>query len=640
MATPCDGGLAAAAGPVQTPAMNATWLSLQEATAGRFAIERELGRGGMGIVYLARELQLDRLVAIKLLPPAHAAVPARRARFLREARLAAGLSHPGIIPIHAVEERGDCVFFVMAFIDGVTLTQRVRTRGPLAGAEGIRLLRDVAFALAYAHQRGVVHRDVKPDNILIEAGTGRVFVADFGIAGVGTDDVNDGVAGTPEFASPEQALGAAVGPPSDVYSLGATAFFALSGHCPFEGGTATEILARHVTEAPPRLATMGTSAPRAVAALVDRCLVKDPAGRPQTAQEIAEAMGTAIEQRREVPVVLRAFVRRHGRLDGPGTISGVAIGAAAATMVGAFAGVGAALATLTVAVTAVPFTYLADQARRLARRGFAHSDLALAFADQLDAAREELAVQGVRPPGLGDRILGPLTRWSAVAATAAVATMFAVPDAVAALAPAAVVAYSAAILGGIAALSRAQQRRDLDTEFWRDVWNGPIGRAAFAVGRRLVRGAVPAAAMTHRATELSLGLAAEGLFQQLPPAVRASIGDVPGVVARLQRDAQRLRERLDDLQGVVATAGAEAGVPEALAARDATRDQLAEAIAALEGIRLNLLRLHAGTATPAHLSTHLGDAREVADAVERLLAGRDEVDALLRFPREATPTPA
>src|SRR6476469_7623240 len=186
------------------------FLSFQLALAGRYSIDREIGRGGMGVVYLAREVHLDRPVAIKLLPPDRAVDPDLRERFLREARLAAKLSHPNIIPIHAVDETGDFVYFVMAYVDGETLAHRVRTRGPLPSSEGSRVLREVAWALAYAHSLGVVHRDVKPDNILLESSTGRVLVADFGIAAAAGDAAADGIAGTPEFMSPEQALGGAI----------------------------------------------------------------------------------------------------------------------------------------------------------------------------------------------------------------------------------------------------------------------------------------------------------------------------------------------------------------------------------------------------------------------------------------------
>src|SRR5438270_458375 len=143
-------------------------VALQEACSGRFAIERELGRGGMGVVVLARDLLLGRPVAIKVLPLALARQAPLRDRFLREARTAAGLSHPNIVPIHSVEEHDDVVFFVMGFVEGETLAQRVARQGPLGPVDATRLVQEVAWALAYAHGRGIVHRDIKPDNILIE----------------------------------------------------------------------------------------------------------------------------------------------------------------------------------------------------------------------------------------------------------------------------------------------------------------------------------------------------------------------------------------------------------------------------------------------------------------------------------------
>src|SRR3954470_16951945 len=156
------------------------FLSLQEALAGHYALERELGRGGMGVVYLARDVRLDRPVAIKLLPPSLAARPELRDRFLREARTAARLSHPYIVPIHSVDEAGDFVFYVMAYVDGETLAQRIGGRGRVTPADVTRILREVAWALAYAHAQGVIHRDVKPGNILLERGTERALVTDFG----------------------------------------------------------------------------------------------------------------------------------------------------------------------------------------------------------------------------------------------------------------------------------------------------------------------------------------------------------------------------------------------------------------------------------------------------------------------------
>lgn len=140
------------------------FLSLQRAVMGRYSLDRELGRGGMGVVFLARDVALDRLVAVKLLPAETAVDPDVRGRFVGEARTAAALSHPHIVPIHAVEETDAAVFFVMSYVDGETLGARVRRTGPLSAAETMRIVQEVAWALAHAHARGVVHRDVKPDN--------------------------------------------------------------------------------------------------------------------------------------------------------------------------------------------------------------------------------------------------------------------------------------------------------------------------------------------------------------------------------------------------------------------------------------------------------------------------------------------
>src|SRR6266480_6310062 len=269
------------------------FLDFQAVVVGRYSLERELGRGGMGVVYLAREVRLDRLVAIKLLPPARASDAKLRERFLREARTAAKLSHPHIIPIFTVDEVGAFVFFAMAYVAGETLTERVVRRGPLAPSEAARVLREIAWALAYAHSQGLVHRDVKPDNIMLEETSGRALVADFGIAGLvrGAAGLDGGeVIGTPEFMSPEQALGEHVDARSDLYALGVVGFFALSGKLPFEGGKAAEVLAKQITEPAPKLASVA-GVPRRLAVAIDRCLAKDPAERPQTGEALAEHLG-------------------------------------------------------------------------------------------------------------------------------------------------------------------------------------------------------------------------------------------------------------------------------------------------------------------------------------------------------------
>src|SRR5690349_13041521 len=205
----------------------------------------------MGVVYLARDVQLDRDVAIKVLPTHLARDPEARDRFVREARMAAGLSHPHIVPIHRVSESGGFVFFVMSYVEGETLGERIRVRGPLPPAEATRVMREVAWALAYAHGRGIIHRDVKPDNILLEAGTGRALVTDFGIARGGQDVVitDPGkIMGTAHFMSPEQAAGGAVDGRSDIYSLGVVGYLAVSGRLPFEAANLPAVLVRQATE--------------------------------------------------------------------------------------------------------------------------------------------------------------------------------------------------------------------------------------------------------------------------------------------------------------------------------------------------------------------------------------------------------
>lgn len=623
-------------------APDALFLAFQQALAGRYSIDRELGRGGMGIVYLAREIHLDRWVALKLLPPPRADDPGLRERFLREARLAAKLSHPNIIPIHAVEEGGGFVFYVMAFVDGETLAARIHERGPLLGSEGARVLREVAWALAYAHGQGLVHRDVKPDNILLERGSGRVLVADFGIAAALTDAGAAGVSGTPEFMSPEQALGQPLDPRSDLYSLGATAFYALTGELPFSGRSATEVLARQVTEPARPIAATGVAVPRKVAALIDRCLAKDPAHRPESAQAFAEQLALALEQRRELPPALRAFVKRGGRLAGEGTLIAsfailpLAIGA------GYLLGTAAGWGTLGLLAIVAPASYLLRAARNLSRLGFTHDDLAPAYRHEIETAREELA-QGHRATApLAERTFKWVAMTGMITAPLSTAAMIlAVRGGLDALNYAVswafMLSWNAAIWGGIGYLALAQRRRDVDTEFWAKFWLGRAGRALFTLARRVLGGRARSTAMTHRATELSLGLAAEELYETLPKATRRELHGVPAMLHQLQDDARALRARGEALQDALADAGDLAPPAGDLRrTRDEVQARLRDTVAALETIRLDLLRLHAGAATVVGLTTHLGLAAELSEGVKRLVAAQGEVEHyLLRTP---TPT--
>jgi serine/threonine-protein kinase len=280
--------------------------TIAKALAGQYEVERELGRGGMGVVYRAMDIRLDRPVAIKVLPPHVAALPDFRARFLREARTAANLTHPNIVPVHRADEAGGVVFFVMALVDGDSLAELIRTRGALPPAEVVPWLCEVARALAYAHGRGVVHRDIKPENILIDGERRCAMVTDFGLARLAEASpltMTGQVLGTVHYMSPEQVSGEPLDGRSDLYSLGVVAYQALSGRLPFHADNASAVLVAHVTKAPAPLASVADVS-EAVAAVVDACLAKDPRARYATGEELARALDSALENKRVAPPVL------------------------------------------------------------------------------------------------------------------------------------------------------------------------------------------------------------------------------------------------------------------------------------------------------------------------------------------------
>jgi eukaryotic-like serine/threonine-protein kinase len=264
-----------------------------------FVLEREIGRGGMGVVYRAMDVKLERPVAIKVLPEAFGDVADVRERFLREARTAAKLSHQNIVPIYRADEMQGVVFIVMALVDGESLADRLTKRGALAPRELVPILRDVASALDHAHAHGVVHRDVKPENILIDHATGRAMVTDFGIARVAEAKpltATGQVLGTVHYMSPEQITGEPVDGRSDLYSLGVVAFRALTGRLPFDNETASAVLVAHVVKAPPAVRVVAPNAPRVLAELIDRCLAKDPDVRSPPSSDLAPQFDEAIAE--------------------------------------------------------------------------------------------------------------------------------------------------------------------------------------------------------------------------------------------------------------------------------------------------------------------------------------------------------
>jgi serine/threonine-protein kinase len=272
---------------------------VRAALAGSYAIVREVGQGGMATVYLANDLKHDREVALKVLRPELAAAMGAD-RFLREIRIVAQLSHPHILPLHDSGEADGLLFYVMPFVDGESLREKLQRDGAFTVHETVRILREVADALAYAHGRGIVHRDIKPDNVMLSRR--HAIVTDFGVAKA-VSEASDrqlttvGVAlGTPAYMSPEQATGEDdIDHRSDIYSLGVLGYEMLAGAPPFERPTPRAVLSAHVLDRPDVITTKRGEVPPVLAELIMRCLNKQRDDRWQSADHLLpllEAAGT------------------------------------------------------------------------------------------------------------------------------------------------------------------------------------------------------------------------------------------------------------------------------------------------------------------------------------------------------------
>jgi serine/threonine-protein kinase len=268
---------------------------LDAALTGRYRIERELGAGGMATVYLAEDQKHHRQVAVKVLRPELAATLGAE-RFLREIEIAAKLNHPHILPLYDSGGTGDVLFYVMPFVEGQSLRDRVTKSGALPIDEAMRIIREVADALAYSHQHGVVHRDIKPENVLVSST--HALVTDFGVAKAVSDAASaahltgTGITlGTPAYMAPEQATAdPAVDHRVDIYALGVMAYELLAGQVPFRGTNLQQVIAGHLTRRPDPLSTYRATVPPALEELVMRCLEKNPADRWQSAEEVVRAL--------------------------------------------------------------------------------------------------------------------------------------------------------------------------------------------------------------------------------------------------------------------------------------------------------------------------------------------------------------
>lgn len=627
-----------------SPSSDPLFFALQELLVGRYSLDAELGRGSMGVIYLARDVRLDRPVALKVLSEALAGQPEVRDRFLREARTAAKLSHPNIVPIHAVEEVDRFVFFAMSYIAGETLGERVRRRGPVGSAELMRILREVAWALSYAHGEGVIHRDLKPDNILLEDGSGRALVADFGIARVTEAGGATGEAsGTVEFMCPEQAMAKGVDARSDIYSLGLVALYALSGRLPVQGPSreATRELVRQGEV--PSVREMVNRVPRAVARIVDTCLRYDPEARFPSAHLLAEALESASASRKEIPVPVRTFLYDPIDLggDAPAYFT-VGFFASFPMLVSVLAEPASWPALLLYSGLVVGPTFLVGpRIRRLLRSGNTLADLEAGLRQDLEQRREELpsverttwnkVSAWMQRGGLA----GAAVSWTAVCYQLYRGVMSSAGDP---WGPATIVPLLVMVgFFGVAQVGRFGEGADRETRDLRRAarrlkfWQSRIGRWLFKFWGKGLETRVTEVRATHRPTELQIGLAAEALYEALPSALKTNLGNVPAMVKALEHDASTLRRCLEAINDAeTSRPRLDAELPTDLQeVRGRAERQLSDVVAAMETIRLGLLRLTLGSGNVESLTTHLDAASELGHGVQRLLAGLDLADAVL-----------
>ncbi len=656
---------------------DAEFFAVQQALAGQYSLERELGRGGMGVVYLAREVELERLVAIKVLPPALGARPGLRERFVREARTAARLSHPNIVPIHRVGEAGEFVYFAMAYVEGESLGDRLRARGTIGPDEVSRVLRDVAWALAYAHAQGVVHRDVKPDNILIERDSGRVLVSDFGIAQLGGDVVSmtdpETVMGTTHYMSPEQAASETIDGRSDLYGLGVVGYLALSGRLPIDGATAAVVLARQLTVAPEPLAALAPAAPPSLVAAIERCLAKSPDARYTSGEALAEALAPGLVRRAELPLPLRAWARAEDPARGF-YVAWSAIFAVPTVMEFITQ---QRVQPVVVALGLLPIipvlVFELRHAIRVLQSGYALADLRLALAQRTAQRREELAHDLDERPTLAARLLrgfgwAGLATFGSFVATAATLGGGFVRETFEPLFSPMMLQWVVGLttIGAVGALATAnalgapifgrQLKLGMVGRLRGAVWNSRIGEF---IARKFGRaGGGESPALVSRPTEMALGMAAADLFASLPRPLREQLGEVPEVVRRLEARAAEARRSVDELQGLLgdaegqlaASAAARAGAAdtallgrrtatarELTRARDVAREDLSRTVAALERIRLDLLRLAAGDERRIDVTTLLDAARDAADGIALVADARQQAERIAESVADATP---
>ena len=628
----------------------ATQLTKSLGTA--FTLEGEIGRGGMGVVYRARDERLKRRVAIKVLPPELAFQKDIRARFTREAETAARLSHPHIVPIYTVGEDNSLVYFVMGYVDGESLGGRLKRRGTLPVEEVRRIMKEVADALSAAHALGVIHRDIKPDNILLEGTRGRVMVTDFGIAKAmssssGGTLTSAGVAiGTPQYMSPEQAAGEKeIDGRSDLYSLGIVTYQMLTGKVPFNAPTVAGVLMKQITEMPTPVSDARTDCPEDLALTVARCLEKDPENRWPS----ADALRRALESRTVTGYRPTGMTRGAARPPQPSRSPGTR---------GSAAQPGGALAPRSPA-QARRASPPEDWRGRLDR----HMDRASRRMDRV-SEHTPLPVPDTGEPMIVQKVRADFTRWAAVSGglfLVDVTTGTGVPS------------WSLAVAGVWAGFGLFPKYMKLWQAgyTWRDVLNRPPAPDAVLVpGAKNARSKLVAA---PKADEFGRHLAVImqahtdrsailKLLDRMTPAERAMLPEeVPATVEALYQRATELAKALHamdtsmDLQAVdriedrmralerepddeersrrVSLLQRQRKTLEDLRGRrDQLASQLESCTLAMQNVRFDLLRLRSSDATAAlgDLSTATRQARALSRDVDNAIEAAGEIREALQ----------
>jgi eukaryotic-like serine/threonine-protein kinase len=611
---------------------------------------RDLGQGSSKTVVLAYDTKLDREVALCLIDDG-------RERVEREAKVMGRLGeHANIATIYDWGEDGGRVYMVVRHLAGGSLKAALGAGG-LPVETVTRIGRDIADALDHAHAHGIVHRDVKPDNILLEAGTGRALVTDFGIAhgsrdsGVMTDPGK--IMGTAHFMSPEQAAGAAVDGRSDIYALGVVGYLSVSGRLPLEASDVPALLLRQATEPATSVMRAAPGLPSALGAAIDRCLTRDPAGRFADGEALAEALAPASDARPALPPTLRAWLSARNPLLLPyiawsGGFSILTLGNLYAWLSGGRGTGPVAVATLA-AIAASPLLPIVgfhlNQAHRQFRAGHTLADLRAALAVARREREETEAVTQKETESRTARVLRGLTLGSAAWLGTTFGLVLSGVVHERNLAPVVFIAplLSTMLFGAVSNALDVQFIPARIRNWWQTgirerLWNSQLGdwlaRRLGAPERTQLAGA-----SAFRATEAALGVAASELFEALPKAYREQLTELPTIVAALEARAAEARAEMDVVAAMAPSGSADADV---LAARkNAAATRLAESVAALEGLRLDLLRLHAGTADLQPLTTLMDAARQIGEDVGRLAEAQREAEhaASEAFAPSRPPTP-